>query len=123
MMASHGKRDYLLHRSLLSWRRLIRPDSECGIQGRDKAKAENRGKRFKSFSEMESLRRTGSARFGTQRTNGSKASRNIAAYFLRSYPNHPSQSAKARTRSFGTADSLSVMMYSMFCPGRSLTPL
>ena len=42
---------------------------------------------------MESLRRTGSPRFGTQSKNGSKASRNIAAYFLRSYQNEPSHKA------------------------------
>jgi hypothetical protein len=58
-----------------------------------------------------------------ERINGSNASRSIAAYFFRSYPNHPSHSAKARTRSFGTEHSLLVMMYSTVCPGRSFTPL
>ncbi len=60
--------------------------AESGSQRRDIAKAENRGKRFRSSSETESLRIriAGSARFGTQSTNGSKASCNIAAYFLRS---------------------------------------
>jgi len=39
-------------------------------------------------------------------SNAWNASRSMAAYFFRSSPNHPCQSAKARTRSFGTADSL-----------------
>lgn len=44
-----------------------------GVSSQKIAKAENCGKRFRSFSEIESLRRTGSARFGIQSTNGSKA--------------------------------------------------
>src|SRR5580704_2722010 len=71
-------------------------------------KAAKRGNRFSSSSVSESVKRFSSAFFGRQRINGSNASRSIAPYFFRSYPNHPSHSANARTRSFGTEHSLLV---------------
>src|ERR1700687_2682634 len=82
------------------------------IQDRLIVKAAKRGNRFSSSSVRESVKRFSSTVFGRHRTNGSNASCSIAAYFLRSYPNHPSHSAKARTRSFGKAASLSVMRHS-----------
>lgn len=54
------------------------------IQERLIVKAAKRGNRFSSSSVSESVKRFSSAVFGRHRTNGSKASRSIAAYFLRS---------------------------------------
>jgi hypothetical protein len=68
------------------------------IQERLTVKAAKKGNCFSSSSVSESV-------FGRHRTNGSNASSSIALYFFRSHPNHPSHSAKARTRSLGTGDS------------------
>src|ERR1700682_2413359 len=96
-----GGPDILLRLHLAPW-----------IQDRLIVKAAKRRNRFSSSSVSESVKRFTSAVFGRHRTNGSNASSSIAPYFFRSYPNHPSHRAKARTRSLGTADSLSVMTYS-----------
>jgi len=85
-------------------------------------KAAKRGDRARSSTGDESAESRTIVRLRVERSKGSKASRNIAAYFYRSGPNQPSHSANARTRSLGTEDSLSVMMYSTVCPGRSFTP-
>jgi len=86
-------------------------------------RAAKRGDRARSSMGDESAESRTIVRLRVERSKGSNAYRNIAAYFFRADPNQPSHSANARTRWLGTEDSLSVMMYSTVCLGRSFTPL
>ncbi len=59
------------------------------FKGRRSARAANGGNRLNSFSDSESFKRFSSAAFRKHNTNGSNASRNIAAYLFRPWPNQP----------------------------------
>ena len=79
---------------------------DCGVR-----KAAKRGDRARSSMGDESAESRTIVRLRVERSKGSNAYRNIVAYFFRSDPNQPCHSANARTRSLGTEDSLSVMMF------------